>query len=410
MRSRFWQRLLLILSIVGPGIISGSVDNDAGGITTYSIAGASFGYSLLWILLVATFSLAVTQEMGTRLGIVTGKGLASLIREKFGLRWTTGIMALLLIANIGIITAEFAGIAAALEIFHIPRVIAIIVASIAIFLVVTKGTFKQLEKLFLILSAFYLAYIVSAILARPDWGAAFQGLFTPTFSFNKYYLITLIAIVGTTVTPWGQFFIQDYVVDKKISKENLKIARGDVFVGTFLSNFISFFIVVACAATLFRFGIVISNANQAAMALVPLAGKFASILFGFGFLNAALFGAAIVPLTTAYALSDAFGFESGLNLKFKEAPQFYGIFVGSLLFGALLVALPSISLISILFFTQALDAVLLLPVLVIFYLLSNDRKLLGDYVNGKFVNAVTIVTFLIIVVSALLYVGSLFVS
>lgn len=405
--SALFARLLPMLAIIGPGIISGSVDNDAGGITTYSVAGANFGYSMLWALFLTTFALAVTQEVGARMGLVTGKGLAALIREKFGVRWTTFIMGVLLIANIGTIAAEFAGIAAAFEIFGINPIYSIPLIGVLIFIMVTKGNFKNLERVFLIASAFYLVYIVSAVLAHPDWGLGVKSLISPTFHFGKTYLITLIALIGTTITPWGQFFIQDYVVDKKLSKEDINIERGDVFFGSFITNFISFFIIVACAATIFSHGKSIVDAKDAALALQPLAGQFASALFAFGLLNASFFGAALVPISTSYVLAEAFGFESGLNFSFKEAPQFYGLFAFLLILCALLVLLPFVPLITILIVSQAVNAMLLLPILVFVYILSNDKKLLAEHANNKLVNGVLIITFLAIAACSIIYFASL---
>lgn len=401
-------RVLPLLAVIGPGIISGSVDNDAGGIATYSIAGATFGTSLLWVLLITTFSLAVTQEVGARMGLVTGKGLASLIREKFGVRWTTFIMAVLLIANIGTIAAEFAGIAAAFEIFHINRLFSVPIIAVVIYFVVTKWDFKKLERIFLIASAFYLVYIVSAVLAHPDWSGAVSSLVQPTFRFDKSYLFTMIAVIGTTITPWGQFFIQDYVVDKKLTKDDLKIERGDVFFGSFITNLISFFIVVACAATLFVHGTPIHDAKDAAIALQPLAGQFAGILFGLGLLNASIFGAALVPVATSYVVSEAFGFESGLNFSFKEAPEFYGLFTFLLIIGALLVVLPFVPLLTVLFVSQAINAVLLIPILIFLYILSNDKRLLQKYRNGKIINSVLLITVVAIIIATIAYVISLF--
>jgi NRAMP (natural resistance-associated macrophage protein)-like metal ion transporter len=402
-------RFLPLLAVIGPGIISGSVDNDAGGIATYSIAGASFGTSLLWVLFITTFSLAVTQEVGARMGLVTGKGLASLIREKFGVRWTTFIMIVLLIANIGTIAAEFAGIAASFEIFHVNRLFSIPIIAIVIYLVVTKWDFKKLEKIFLIASAFYLVYIVSAVLSHPNWSFAVSQLVTPTVRFDKSYLFTLIAVIGTTITPWGQFFIQDYVVDKKLTRDDLKIERGDVFFGSFITNVISFFIIVACAATLFAHGIQIHDAKDAAIALQPLAGQFAGILFGLGLLNASIFGAALVPVATSYVVSEAFGFESGLSLSFKEAPEFYGLFTFLLIIGALLVVLPFVPLLTILFVSQAINAILLIPILIFLYVLSNDKRLLQGYKNGKLINIILLITITVIVISAIAYVISSFI-
>jgi len=408
----FRKRLLFLIpifAIIGPGIIAGNADNDAGGITTYSVAGANFGHSLLWILLLTTFALAITQEIGARMGLVTGKGLASLVREKFGIRWTTFVMICLFISNIGTISAEFAGIAAALSIFGISKFIAVPAAIAFVFLLVTKGNFKKLERLFLLMSAFYLCYIISAILAHPNFGSAMKSLFVPSgIHFTGAYILMLMAVIGTTITPWGQFFIQDYVVDKKLSKQDLKIERGDVFLGSFFTNFISFFIIVACSATLFTKGIRITDAAQAAQALVPLAGQFAAVLFAFGFLNASLFGAAIVPVTTAYVMTEAFGMESGLNFKYKEAPQFYGIFLMLLIIGGAVVLLPFLPLITILVVTQAINAALLIPIFIFLYILSNDKKLLGEYANGKIVNAVLIITLVLIAAASTLYAISLF--
>lgn len=404
----YFVRFLPLLAIIGPGIISGSVDNDAGGITTYSIAGASFGFSLLWILFLTTFCLAVTQEIGARMGLVTGKGLASLIREKFGIRWTTFVMVVLLIANIGTIAAEFAGIAASLEILSIPRIVSVGVAGLIIFFLVTRWNFKNLERIFLFTSGFYIVYIVSAILSKPDWISATKSIVLPSFHFTKNYMLTMIAVIGTTITPWGQFFIQDYVVDKKLTKDDLKIERGDVFFGSFITNFISFFIIVACAATIFTHGQVINDAKDAALALRPLAGNLATLLFAFGLLNASIFGAALVPVSTSYVVTEAFGFESGLNFNFKEAKEFYGLFAFLLIVGGLLVVLPFIPLLSILFLSQAVNAMLLLPILIFLYILSNDKKLLNGYTNGKVINTVVIVTFTLIAVSSIIYFASLF--
>lgn len=402
----FFIRFIPIFAILGPGIIAGSADNDAGGIATYSIAGASFGTTLLWVLFLTTFSLAVTQEVGARLGLVTGKGLASLIREKFGIRWTTFIMIVLIVANIGTIAAEFAGVAASLEIFGISKYISVPLAVLLVYFLITHWNFKNLQRVFLVLSGFYMVYIASAYLAHPDFIQSLKSLVTPTLRLDKPYLLTLIAVIGTTITPWGQFFIQDFVVDKKLSKDDLKIERGDVFLGSFITNFISFFIIVACAATLYVHGKTIMDAKDAALALQPLAGQFASILFAFGLLNASLFGAAIVPIATAYVITEAFGLESGLNFSFSEAPEFYGIFAFLLVSGSVLVLFPFVRLLAISFVSQAINAVLLIPIIVFIYLLSNDKKLLNKYVNGRFVNLIVIITCAGIALASIAYVVS----
>ncbi|OGH04046.1 MAG: Mn transporter [Candidatus Levybacteria bacterium RBG_16_35_11] len=407
-RRKLFKRLLPFLIVIGPGIIAGTADNDAGGITTYSVAGANFGYSLLWVLFLTTFSLAITQEIGARMGLVTGKGLASLIREKFGIGWTTFVMAVLFIGNTGVIAAEFAGIGASLEILNVPRFISIPVATVFIYFLVTRGGFKMLERVFLGLSFFYFAYLISAVVVHPDWGLAVKSLVTPTFQFSHGYFLMMMAVIGTTITPWGQFFIQGYVVDKKLSKEDLKIERGDVFFGSFLTNFIAFFIIVTSAAVLFTKGITITDAKHAALALQPLAGQFASVLFAIGFLNASIFGAALVPFSTSYVITEAFGLESGLNYKFREAPYFYGIFTFSIILGALMVIFPFVPLIPVLIITQSINAVLLLPVFIFLYVLSNDKKILGGYINSKIMNAVVILTFVGIAIAIILYLFATF--
>ncbi len=400
--------MLPVLAILGPGIISGSVDNDAGGIATYSVAGANFGYSLLWVLFITTFALILTQEIGARMGLVTGKGLAALIREKFGIKWTTFVMFILFVANIGTIAAEFAGIAAALEIFNISRFFSIPIAAIFVFFLITKGGFKNLEKFFLILSILYLVYIPSAFLAKPDWLLGIKSLVIPHLDFSKSYFLALIATIGTTITPWGQFFIQDYVVDKKLTHADLNVERADVFTGSFLTNFISFFIIIACAATLFVTHHPITNAGDAALALKPLVGNFASLLFAIGLLNASIFGASLVPISTSYVATEAFGFESGLDFSFKEAPIFYGIFAFLLIFCAILVLLPFVPLIQILVISQAINAILLIPILVFIYLLSNDERLLGKYKNNRAVNIILIISLTLIALTSLVYFGTLF--
>ncbi len=396
--------ILPILAIMGPGIIAASADNDAGGITTYSVAGAQFGYSLLWVLIFTTLALSITQEIGARMGLVTGKGLASLIREKFGIRWTAFIMGILFIANLGTIAAEFAGIAAAFEIFNVSKFISVPIAVLAMFLLVTKGSFKRLERLFLLFSFFYISYAISAFVLKPDWGSAISNLVIPHLQLDKGYILTLMAVIGTTITPWGQFFIQGYVVDKKLTKDDLKIERGDVFLGSFITNLIAFFIIITTAGTLFASGIQINDAKDAALALKPFFGDFAIILFGFGLLNASLFGAAIVPISTSYVITEAFGMESGLNYSFKQAPEFYGLFAIALVLGGLFVVLPFLPLLTILVVSQAINAVLLIPIFIFLYLLSNDKKILGEYANNKIMNIVILVTLLGISFTALSYV------
>jgi Mn2+/Fe2+ NRAMP family transporter len=317
-------------------------------------------------------------------------------------------MGVLLVANLGTIAAEFAGIAAALEIFNISKYFAVPVAAFAVYFLVSHGSFKRLERIFLVASGFYLVYIVSAVLAKPDWLTGVKSLVIPTISMNKSYMLTIVALIGTTITPWGQFFIQDYVVDKNLTKDDLGIERADVFIGSFLTNFISFFIVTACAATIFIHGQHINDAKDAALALAPLAGKFASLLFSFGLLNASIFGAALVPVSTSYVITEAFGFESGLNYSFSEAPEFYGLFAFLLIVGGLLVLLPFVPLLTILFISQAINAILLLPILIFLFILSNDKKLLNGYSNGKIINIIVVITFVLIALSAVAFFVSQF--
>lgn len=403
---RKFVALLPILAIMGPGIIAASADNDAGGITTYSVAGAQYGHSLLWVLLLTTLALSITQEIGARMGLVTGKGLASLIREKFGIKWTAFVMGVLFIANLGTIAAEFAGIAAAFEIFGVSKFISVPIAVIGMFLLITKGSFKRLERIFLLFSFFFIAYAISAFALKPDWGSAVSSLIMPHLEFDKGYILTLMALIGTTITPWGQFFIQGYVVDKKLTKDDLKIERGDVFLGSFITNLIAFFIIITTAGALFAHGIQINDAKDAALALKPFFGEFAVILFGFGLLNASLFGAAIVPISTSYVITEAFGMESGLNYKFKQAPEFYALFAISLILGGLLVLTPFLPLITILVVSQAINAVLLIPVFIFLYLLSNDKKILGEYANNKIMNIIVLLTLMGISFTAVFYVVS----
>ncbi|MDI6827953.1 MAG: divalent metal cation transporter, partial [Armatimonadota bacterium] len=324
------QRLAPILAAIGPGLIAANADNDAGGITTYSLAGANFGYSLIWVLILITFSLAVTQEMGARMGTVTGKGFGGLIREKFGARWAAFAILVMLIANLGTTTAEFSGIASSLEIFGISKYISIPMSVVGVFLLIAHFDYRRVQRFFLIISVLYLSYVASGFLARPNWNEALISMVKPDIQWNIPYLIMFIGVVGTTITPWGQFFIQSYIVDKRLRAKDLPYARADVYVGAFFTDFIAFFIIVACAAKIYPLvinqGFQIEDAADVAIALQPLAGRFASILFGLGLLNASLLGAVIVPLTSSYATAETFGWEAGLDKTPREAPIFFGLF------------------------------------------------------------------------------------
>ena len=394
--------LLAFLVVLGPGIITASADNDAGGITTYAIAGAQFGYALLWILFLTTFSLAITQEMGARMGIVTGKGLAELIRERFGIRWTAFAMLALFIANFGSTAADVAGVGAALEIFGVSRYITVPLAVLGIYLLVLKGSYRWIEKIFLFSAVLYIAYVVDGLLAHPDWGSALFHTVVPTFQFQQAYVVAFIATIGTTITPWGQFFIQSYVVDKRLGLDDLTFERGDVYVGSFITNFIAFFIVVATAATLYTHHQSISSASDAASALAPLAGPFAALLFAVGLLNAALLGSTTIPLSTAYATSEAFGFELGLDRGFRQAPVYYGVYSVALVVAALFVLIPGMPLITVIFLTQMVNGILLPIILIFVLLIINDRSIMGRFTNGPVFNAVVWVTVVALVLLSLL--------
>ncbi len=377
--------ILGLLAVVGPGIVSGFADNDAGGITTYSIAGAQFGYTLLWVLLASQVALMVTQEAGARLGLATGHGLSGLIRERYGVRWALFASLTMLAANLGDTVAEFAGIGAALGLFGVPSQLSALVAAVAVVLILARGNYRRIQLLFVLMGAsISIAYLVSAILAKPDWGLALRSTVIPTFDFrNQAYLLTVVGIVGTTITPWGQSFIQSYVVDKGLGPKHLTGSRIDVSVGALLTNMVAGFIVIACAATLWTNGIVITDAADAAKALGPLAGPAAEILFAFGLLAASLLGLGTVPLTSAYATCEAFGWEAGLDHRWRDARAFYGLLAFFVGFAAIFLLIPDLPLIAVMFLSQVFDGLLLPIVLVFVMLLARDRGVMGTLVSGR---------------------------
>lgn len=380
--SRIRRRLFLFLAVMGPGIITASVDQDAGGITTYSVAGAQYGYSLLWSLPFIVLALAVVQEMGTRMGVVTGRGLADLIRERFGLRLTLLCMAVLVLANVANTTSEFAGVAASLEIFRISRLWSVPLTALLVFGLVLRGTYRVVERVFLLASALYAVYVVSALLARPPWGTILRQTVHPTFSLQGGYLTTLITVVGTTIAPWMQFYLQSSIVDKGIRLRDLRWARLDAYVGSVVAGLIAFFIIVACGATLFPNGIRVETAKDAALALEPFAGHYASILFAFGLLNASVFSAAILPLSTAYAVCEALGWETGVDRRPGEAPGFFIIYTLMILVGAAPILLPQAPLVAIMFWSQTLNGLLLPLILLVMLKLINDPEIMGRHVNS----------------------------
>ena len=383
------RRLAVILAVIGPGIITSNVDNDAGGITTYTLAGAQFGYALLWSLIPLTIALYVSEEMCARMGVITGKGLSDLIREEFGFRSTFFVMLAALAVDLGNTVAEFAGVAASMQIFGVSKYISVPVAGIIVWFLVVRGTYRQVEKIFLVACAFYLAYMLSAILAKPDWLLAAKETVLPTFSLDKDYLLMFVALVGTTVAPWQFFYLQAGVVEKRVGPKQYKHARLDVLVGSVTCMVIVFFVIVCTAATLHVHGMTnITDAAQAAQALAPLAGRFAASLFAFGLLNASLFAASVLPLSTAHVICEGLGFESGIDQKIREAPIFYGLYAGLILVGGGIILIPRAPLLKILLFSQVANGVWLAPVLIFILLLINRRDLMGDHVNSLGFNIV----------------------
>lgn len=398
----YWLAFLTFLLVVGPGIITANVDNDAGGITTYSLAGAQFGYHLLWIFIPVTIALIIVQEMSARMGAVTGKGLADLIREQFGLRLTVLIMFLLLLADVGNTVSEFAGLAASMDIFGVAKYVAVPLGAVLVWWLVVKGTYRKVEKIFLVACVFYLAYIISGLLAHPDWHAVGQNLVTPSFSFAPDYLAMFIGLVGTTIAPWMQFYIQSAVVEKGITATDYRYSRWDVILGCIFTDVVAVFIIIAVAATLYVHHITIVDARDAAIALAPLAGRFASQLFAFGLLNASLFSASILPLATAYYVCEAIGFEAGVDKTFAEAPQFYSLYTAIIVIGGGLILIPGAPLIPIMFWSQVLNGVLLPMVLIAMLILINDQSLMGEHTNSPFVNVVSWVTSAVMIILSLL--------
>jgi NRAMP (natural resistance-associated macrophage protein)-like metal ion transporter len=383
-----WQRLAVLAAVVGPGIITANVDNDAGGITTYSLAGAHYGYRLLWTVIPVAIALFVVQEMCSRLGVVTGKGLADLIREEFGVKATVYLMMLLLVTNLGNTMAEFAGLATALEIVHVPRWVSVPVGAAFVWWLVTWGTHRAVEKAFLLASGFYVAYVISGIMAKPDWLEVARRTVTPSFEVSLPFVVMMVGMVGTTIAPWMQFYQQAAVVEKGITTRNLREARIDVAVGTLGAVVVVWFIVVACGATLHAAGVPIRDASDAAQALVPLAGRHAGLLFGFGLLNASLFAAAILPLSTAYSVCEGIGWERGIDCKLREAPQFYSIYTALIAIGAGTVMIPGLPLLKVLYLSQVANGILLPAVLLFMLTLANRKDLLGQHVNSRGFNAV----------------------
>jgi Mn2+/Fe2+ NRAMP family transporter len=410
-----WKaRLLLVLAVIGPGFITANVDNDAGGIFTYSLAGAQFGYSLLWIMIPITIALVVIQEMASRMGAVTGKGLSDLIREEFGFRVTFLLMLALVVTNFWNVVAEFAGVASSLELFRISRYIVVPCAAVVVWLLVVQGTYSSVEKIFLAASAFYVCYIIAGLLAHPDWKAAAVSTFSrPSGAgVRSYgYLVMVIAIVGTTIAPWMQFYLQASIVEKGVTVRQYRTARWDVILGCLFTDIVAWFIIVACAATLYMTGRTdIKDAADAAQALRPLAGQYAYLLFAAGLFNASLFAASILPISTSYAVCEGLGLESGLDKKFHEAPVFYWLYTLLIALGAGVLLIPKVPLVHIMFLSQVLNGAVLPFVLIFMLLLINDAELMGEHVNSRQYNIVAWTTVVVMVALTLAMVITQFVS
>lgn len=410
-RPNVWRSAIMFLSIVGPGIITANADNDVGGILTYSQAGAQFGYSLLWLLLPITVALVVVQEMCARMGAVTGKGLADLIRENFGVKITFWCLLLFVLGDVGNTATEFAGVASSAPIFggylHVPnaeafKIAMVLGAAIFVFTTVTRGTAKIVERIFFFFCFVYVAYIVSAIIVHPDWHDVFRQTFVPHWQASKAYVIMVIAVIGTTISPWMQFYIQAAVVDKGVREDDYAYSRLDVVTGGIWTDVIAYFIIVSCAATIYIHNlhaahpIVVNDVGDVAVGLAPIAGKFAALLFALGLLNAAVFTASILPLSTAYYVCEAFGFERGIDHRLRDAPIFYGFYLALIAVGAGIVILPGAPLLAIIFYSQVLNGVLLPIVLVLMLLLINNKRLMGSWTNSAAFNVIAWATAIIV--------------
>jgi len=393
---------------MGPGIITSNVDNDAGGITTYSLAGAEYGLKLVWSLIPIMIALIVIQEMCARMGVVTGKGLSDLIREKFGAKITFYLVIGVFLTNMGNVLSEFAGVAAGWEVFGVNKFISVPISAFLVWLMVVKGSYKSVEKVFLIACVFYISYIITGVIVKPDWGNVFDQFLHPRLSFQPSEMTMLIGVVGTTIAPWMQFYLQASIVEKGIKTEDYKFARFDVVFGAIAVHIVAFFIILVCAETLFKHGVKIETAKDAALSLAPLAGKYCTYLFAFGLINASLFAASILPLSTTYLICEGLGWEAGIDKKFIEAPQFYGFYSLIIFLGAGIILYPSFPLIPIMYFSQVLNGMVLPFILIFMLLLINDKKLMMNYTNGPVFNIIAWVTSIVMIALTLLLIIQMF--
>src|SRR5436309_3551042 len=406
-----WKfRILLFFAVVGPGFITANVDNDANGIVTYSQAGAQFGYKLLWTMIPVTIALIVVQEISARMGAVTGKGLSDLIREEFGFRITFFMMLAILLINFGNILGEFAGIAGSLELFGLSKYITVPVCAVIVWLIVVKGQYKGVEKIFLVASFIYITYVFAGILAKPNWiMAAIRTVKPPGRElFRHDYLFMTITVIGTTIAPWMQFYLQSSVVEKGVTRRQYKASQLDVISGCIFTDVVAWFIIVACAATLFAHGIhEINYAKDAAEALHPLAGDYAYILFAVGLFNASLFAASILPLSTAYTVCEGLGFESGVGKRFSEAPVFYWLYTILIAAGAGVILIPNLPLVRISILSQVVNGIAIPVVLVFMLLLVNKKELMGEYVNSRLYNVIAWSTTVIMTILSIAWLWTL---
>ena len=403
-----WRTVGLFFILMGPGIITSNVDNDAGGITTYSLAGAEFGLKLIWSLIPIMIALIVIQEMCARMGVVTGKGLSDLIREKFGAKITFYLMMGVFLTNMGNVLSEFAGVAAGMEVFGVNKFISVPASAFLVWWMVVKGTYKSVEKAFLVACVFYLSYIITGIIVRPDWGHVLKQFLHPKLSLQPSETTMLIGLVGTTIAPWMQFYLQASIVEKGIKIEDYKFARFDVVMGAVAVHIVAFFIILVCAETLFKHGLQIGTAKDAALSLAPLAGKYCTYLFAFGLVNASLFAASILPLSTAYLICEGLGWEVGIDKKFVEAPQFYGFYSIIIFLGAGIILYPNFPLIPIMYFSQVLNGMVLPFVLIFMLLLINDKKLMMDHTNGLVFNTIAWMTSIVMIALTLFLIIRMF--
>ena len=397
-----WRTIGLFFVLMGPGIITSNVDNDAGGITTYSLAGAQYGLRLVWSLIPIMISLIVVQEMCARMGVVTGKGLSDLIREKFGAKITLYLMIGMFLTNMGNVISEFAGVAAGMEVFGVDKFVAVPLSAFLVWWMVVKGTYRLVEKVFLVACVFYFSYVITGIIVKPDWEEVVQQFLHPQLSLEPAEMTMVIGLVGTTIAPWMQFYLQASIVEKGIKLEEYKFARFDVIMGSVVVHVVAFFIILVCAETLFKNGVKIETAKDAALSLAPLAGKYCTYLFAFGLVNASLFAASILPLSTTYLICEGLGWEVGIDKKFAEAPQFYGFYSLMIFLGAGIILYPDLPLISIMYVSQVINGMVLPAVLIFMLLLINDKKLMMGYRNGPIFNTIAWVTTVVMIALTLI--------